>query len=196
MSRRSRAPTTFSVFTVLLAVLGCGAPAAEVEKARQAEAEASKRLQECEAELARTRKLLQEAQKAAQTRPSPEGGDHADAEAAARWKAARLVAESFIEAVNSRNADAAGAAGTKGFRDDDGGKKAINSFSGGRFRGEANGYTCGPVTRFEAAPGQDEFLGRGGLLYRGVPRQDSSYTVRVVREGDKWHVASFSATER
>ena len=186
-----RRPRKLSVVLLALSLLGCGSPAAEMERARQAEAEAAKRLEECQAELARTRKALEDARRGAAKERGPDDGA-----AVADWNAARMVAEVFLEAVNSRNADAANAAGTREFRDKNGGKKALESFSGGRFRGEADGYTCGALSGFEPVPGRDEFLGRGKLLYRGVPRQDSSYSVRVVREDDKWHVASFSAVER
>ncbi len=178
---------------VVWAVSGCGNPAVETDKARRAETEASQRLAECQAELAQVRKALDEARRGSAATRQKESDDGA---AAAHWKAARLTAQVFLESVNSRNADAANAEGSKDFRDKKGGTKAIEVFANGRFRGEANGYTCGPLTSFEAVPGQDEFLGRGKLQYRGVPRQDSSYSVRVVKEGDKWCVASFSAVER
>ena len=126
------------------------------------------------------------------------GDDSADGEAGATtaWKAARLTADVFLEAVNSRNADAAHAVGSKAFQENKGGSKAMQTFSKGRFRGEAAGYKCAPLTSFEAVPGHDEFIGRGKLQYRGVPKPDSQYTVRVVKEGDKWRIASFTAEER
>jgi hypothetical protein len=173
---------------LVLMVLGCGTPTGELEKARQAEAEAAKRLRECQVELAKTREELDIARKNS-------AGAIGDKDVAnARWQAARLGAQVFLEALNSRNATTANAAGTKDFQEKKEGTKAVDQF--GHFRGEAKGYTCGPLTKFEAVPGQDEFVGRGKLQYRGVPRQDSTYTVRIVREGDKWRVASFSAVER
>ncbi|HWG43431.1 MAG TPA: hypothetical protein VN688_11650 [Gemmataceae bacterium] len=182
-------PIFLAASIVVLAALGCGTPMGELEKARRGEAEATKRLQECQAELAQTRKELEAVRKS----PAKATGEDA---ANDRWKAARLGAQVFLEALNSRNAANANAAGTKDFQEKKGGTKAIDEFSSRRFRGEGKGYTCGSLTNFEAVPGQDEFVGRGKLQYRGVPRQDSTYTVRVVKEGDKWRVASFSVVER
>lgn len=126
------------------------------------------------------------------------GEDSADGDGAATtpWKAARMTADLFLEAVNSRNADAADAVGSKAFQENKGGNKAMETFSKGRFRGETSGYKCAPLTSFEAVPGHDEFIGRGKLQYRGVLKPDSKYTVRVVKEGDKWRIASFTAEER
>jgi hypothetical protein len=101
-----------------------------------------------------------------------------------------------VEAVNSRNADAANAAGTRQFQANNGGTNAVNVFANGHFRGDPKGYKCALLTRLEAVPGKEEFFGRGGLLYRDVPRQDSSYTLRIVKEGENWRVASFTAVER
>lgn len=175
---------SFLLGGVLLLSFGCGTPSGELEKARQAEAEAKKRLQECEAELAEARKALQAARQ----------GKSATSEA--DWKAARLAAQVFVEAVNSRNADAANAAGTKHFQEEHGGTNAVNLFANGRFRGENKGYKCTLLNHLEAVPGKEEFVGRGGLLYRDVPRQDSSYTLRIVKEGERWRVDSFTAVER
>ncbi|HEY7424416.1 MAG TPA: hypothetical protein VH682_09330 [Gemmataceae bacterium] len=170
---------------LLSAISGCGNSATEAEKARQREAEMAKRLQECETQLAEARKALEAARRGSR-----------ESVADARWQAARLAADLFLDAVNSRNADAANTVGTKGFQEKNGGRKAIEVFSGGRFRGEASGYKCARLTNLEAVPGQDEFIGRGQLHYRDVPRQDSTYTLRLVKEGEKWRVASFTAVAR
>jgi hypothetical protein len=177
---------------LLIGLVGCGNSLDELEKARQREAEASRRLRECQAELEHTRKALDAARKGS---PGTAAAKEKDEENAS-WKAARTAAEAFLAAVNSRNTAAANAAGTKEFRDKNGGDQAIKTFAGGRFRGEPNGYTCAVLASFEAVPGQEEYLGRGKLHYRGVPRQDSTYTVRVRKEEDKWRVASFTAAER
>jgi hypothetical protein len=169
---------------LLLLSVGCGPPTVELEKARQAETEAKKRLKECEEELAEARKALQRA------------GSGTSATSEGDWKAARLAAQVFVEAVNSRSADAASAAGTKRFQEQNGGANAVNVFGNGRFRGESKGYKCSLLNRLEAVPGKEEFVGLGGLLYRDVPRQDSSYTMRIVKEGESWRVDSFTAVER
>lgn len=169
---------------ILLLSFGCGAPTVEPEKARQTEAELKKRLQECETELAEARKALQSVRQG-----SPELKE-------ADWKAARLAAEVFVQAVNSRDAAAANAACTRQFRDEHGGTNAVNVFGNGRFRGEAKGYKCSLLRRLEAVPGKGEVLGRGELFYRDVLKKDSSYILRIVKEGDSWRVASFTAVER
>lgn len=180
----------FLVSGLLLFGFGCGGSPAEMEKARQAEAEASKRLRECEEELAQTRKALEAARHRSATSGEAEGAE------SAAWQAARRTAEAFLDAVNSRNADAANVVGTREFQRKNGGTNAINLFANGRFRGDAKGYTCALPNRLEAVPGKDEFVARGGLLYRRVPRQDSTYTLHIVKEGDNWRVASFTAVER
>ena len=176
---------------LVLGVSGCGNSAIEVEKARRAEADALKRLEECEAKLAEVQKALETAKKT-----SVGGSDSGKGAANVNWNAARLTASAFLLAVNSRNAEAANAEGAKEFKEKNGGEKAIKEFSNGHFRGEASGYTCGPLASFEAASGANEFVGRGKLQYRGVPRHDSTYSVHVVKEGDKWRVASFRASAR
>jgi hypothetical protein len=175
---------------LLSAVSGCGNSATEAEKARQSEAEMAKRLQECEAQLAEARKALEAARRGS----TKVGADTAESVADARWQAARLVADVFLDAVNGRNADDANAVGTKGFQEKNGGRKAVEAFA--KFRGEASGYKCARLTSLQAVPGQEEFIGRGKLQYRDVPRYDSTYTVRLVKEGEKWRVASFTAVER
>jgi hypothetical protein len=171
--------------------LGCDGSSAELARARQAEAEASKRLQECEIQLAETRKALEAA------RHSSSKAHDFEAVATAAWKAAGMTADVFLAAVNSRDADGANTAGTQEFQAKNGGKKAIDGFAEGRFRGRVKqAYTCAPLTRLEAVPGKEEFVGRGGVQYQGVPRQDSSYTLRIVKEGDNWRIASFTAVER
>lgn len=169
---------------ILLLSFGCGTPTVELEKARQTEAELKKQLEECQTELAEARKALQS------VREGSSATDEAD------WKAARQAAEVFVEAVNSRNAAAANAACTRRFQDDHGGTNAVNVFGNGHFRGDAQGYKCSLLRRLEAVPGKGEFMGRGELFYREVPRQDSSYTLRIVKEGENWRVASFTAVER
>lgn len=169
---------------VLVLILGCGSgSSSELERARQAQAEATERLRECEAQLAETRQALEAARK---------GGS----EEAESWKAARMTAEVFLAAVNGRDVEAANAVGSKQFRENDGGKIAIEVFASGRFRGEPRGYHCALPTRLEPVPGKEEFVCRGGLHYRDVPRQDSAYTLRIVKEGESWRVASFTAVER
>lgn len=175
---------------LLLLSLGCGSPAAEVERARQSADETAKRLRECEEQLAETRKALEAARKSASAARGP------DAEAKESWQAARMAAEVFLAALNSRDADAANAAGTKQFQDKHGGKSAIDVFANGRFRGDPKGYRCELPSRLEAVPGKDEYVGGGGLQYRGVSKQDSTYTLHLVKEGEKWRVSSFTAVER
>jgi hypothetical protein len=175
---------------VLLLSLGCGNSTAELERARQAEEETAKQLRECEAQLAETRKALDAARKSAA------GARGADAEAADSWKAARMAAEVFLSAVNSRDANAANAAGTKQFQDKNGGKSAIDVFANGHFRGDPKGYRCLLPSRLEAVPDKDEFVSRGGLQYQGVSRPDSTYTIHIVKEGEKWRISSFTAVER
>lgn len=187
VSRRSGNFSSLGSAGILLLSLGCGGSSAEVERARQAEAEAIRRLRECETQLAEARQALQAARKSS----SPQ-----DDEATEPWRAAQRTAEVFLVAVNGRNADAANAVGSKLFRENDGGKQAIAIFANGRFRGDPKGYHCALPTRLEAVPGKDEFVCRGGLRYRDVPRQDSAYTLRLVKEGESWRVASFTAVER
>src|SRR5262245_19005883 len=103
---------------LISAMSGCGNSTAEVEKARQSEAEMAKRLQECEAQLAEARKALEAARRGS----SKAGADTAEGIADAQWQAARLVADVFLDAVNSRDAEAADAAGTKGFQVKNGGQ--------------------------------------------------------------------------
>jgi hypothetical protein len=177
-------------FCILLLTLGCGGSAAELERARQAEDETAIKLRECQEQLEETRNALEAARKSA----SEVRG--ADAEAKESWQAARMTAEVFLAAVNSRDADAANAAGTKQFQDKQGGKNAIEVFASGHFRGDPKGYRCELLTRLEPVPGKDEFVGRGGLQYRGVPKHDSTYTLQIVKESEKWRVSSFTAVER
>jgi hypothetical protein len=276
------------------ALCGCGHATAELENARQNQAEAARRLEECEAQLAEARKALEtsrqgsaEARRAADrfladviaadwraayrratrafqeqknleanvrryfTPPSAPvsfvfstretaiekdqaalrglvkdrlqlhepftlhlarkegvwqisffslgvGDDTADSDGAVKtsWKAARMTADVFLDAVNSRNEQAAGAVGSKAFQEGKGGKEAIQTFSDPRFHGGWSSlYKCAPLTSFEAVPDQDEFIGRGKLQYDGVLKADSKYTVRVVKESDKWRIASFTAEE-
>jgi len=119
-----------------------------------------------------------------------------DGAAPADWKAAHLVADVFLEAVNNRNADAVSSVGTKEFQEKQGGTKAIHAFNGNQFRQFESGYTCARLTKLEAVPGEDAFVGRGELQYNGVLRPNSTYTLRIVKEGGKWRVASFTADER
>jgi hypothetical protein len=175
---------------ILLLSLGCGGSTAELERARQAEEDTAKQLRECQEQLEETRKALEAARKAASKARGPE------VEATESWKAARMTAEVFLAAVNSRDADAANAAGTKQFQEKHGGKNAIDVFTNGRFRGDPKGYRCELLTRLEPVPGKDEFVGRGGLQYRGVAKHDSTYTIHIVKEGEKWRVSSFTAVER
>ena len=175
---------------ILLLCLGCGGSAAELERARQAEEDTAKQLRECQEQLEETRKALQAARKAASEARGPE------VEATESWKAARMTAEVFLAAVNSRDADAANAAGTKQFQEKHGGKNAIEVFANGHFRGDPKGYRCELLTRLEPVPDKDEFVGRGGLQYRGVSKHDSTYTLHIVKEGEKWRVSSFTAVER
>jgi hypothetical protein len=69
-------------------------------------------------------------------------------------------------------------------------------FANGHFRGDPKGYRCSLLKRLEPVPGKDEFIGRGGLQYRTVPKPDSTYTLHIVKEGEKWRVSSFTADER
>lgn len=189
-SRRTRRPFGVIRAGLLVLSLGCGGSAAELEKARQAEDETAKRLRECQEQLEETRKAL-----AATRRSATEAGD-ADAQAKESWQAARMAAEVFLAAVNSRDADAANAAGTKPFKDKNGGKSAVDVFANGHFRGDPKGYRCSLPSRLEAVAGKEEYVARGGLQYRGVAKQDSTYTLHIVKEGEKWLVSRFTANER
>jgi hypothetical protein len=177
-------------FCILLLSLGCGGSTAELERARQAEEDTAKQLRECQEQLEETRKALESARKSA----SEVRG--AGVEAKESWQAARMTAEVFLAGVNSRDADAANAAGTKQFQAKQGGKNAIEVFANGHFRGDPKGYHCALLTRLEAVPGKEEFVGHGTLQYRSVPKPDSTYTLHIVKEGEKWRVSSFTAVER
>ncbi len=175
---------------ILLLSLGCGGSAAELERARHAEDETAKRLRECEEQLAETRKALAAARKSAAE------AHGAESEAKESWQAARMAAEVFLAAVNSRDADAANSAGTKQFKDKNGGKSAVDVFANGHFRNDPKGYRCSLPSRLEAVPGKEEYVARGGLQYRGVAKQDSTYTLHIVKEGENWRVSSFTEDER
>src|SRR5262249_811403 len=125
-----------------------------------------------------------------------EEAETANSIASADEKAARLVADVFLEAVNSRNANAANSVGTKDFQEKDEGKKAINMFNSTRFRGSIGDYTWPRLTRLDGGPGEDAFVGGGELQRRTVARFDSMYILRIVKEDGKWRVASFTADER
>jgi hypothetical protein len=118
-----------------------------------------------------------------------------DGTASVDAKGAHLVADVFLAAVNSRNANAANSVGTKEFQEQKEGTKAINTFSSARFQYSSD-YTCARLTKLEAVPGEEAFVGRGELRYRGVPQMGGGYMLRIVKEDGKWRVASFTASER